>query len=205
MDCPSRRGHVRLTSLASIPAEPPPLLAAGPVSLVRYRGGETSQLLAAVSASVEHLRPWMPWAAADPTYGALDEFVQRATSEWASGEAYNYWFSHEAFSGVVGGGGLHRRRGAGTLEIGYWVHVDWVRRSVATAAAAALTGAALALSDVDRVEIRCDEANVASAAVPRRLGYHLEAVVDDEITAPGEVGRCMIWVTGSAASWTPPG
>jgi RimJ/RimL family protein N-acetyltransferase len=176
---------------------------AGAVSLVRYRGGETPRLLEAVSESIEHLRPWMPWAATDPTFGELDEFVSRSVAQWESGESYNYWFSAAAFPGVVGGGGLHRRQGPGTLEIGYWVHAGWTRRGIATAAAAALTIAGLALVDVDRVEIRCDEANVASAAVPRGLGYALEAVVDDEITASGEAGRCMIWVT-DAASWSPP-
>lgn len=157
----------------------------------------------AVSESVEHLRPWMPWAATEPAYAELDEFVRRAASQWTSGEAYNYWFSHEESPDVVGAGGLHRRLGAGTLEIGYWVHARWTGRGIATAAAAALTSAALALPDVDRVEIHCDEANVASAGVPRRLGYRLEAIVDDPVTSPGERGRSMLWVT-DAASWTPP-
>jgi hypothetical protein len=39
--------------------------------------------------------------------------------------------------------------------------------------------------------------------VPRRLGYRLEAIVDDPVTSPGERGRSMLWVT-DAASWTPP-
>ena len=56
------------------------------------------------------------------------------------------------------------------------------------------------LSDIQRAEIHCDEANVASAAVPRRLGYHLDRIVPDEVEAPGEVGRSMIWVM-DAQSW----
>ncbi|HUD70313.1 MAG TPA: GNAT family protein [Acidimicrobiales bacterium] len=183
-------------------AAPPPVLSAGVVSLVRYRGGETPRLLAAVSESVEHLRPWMPWAAAEPTFDGLDEFVSRAMSQWTSGDAFNYWFSYDDSLDVVGGGGLHRRIGAGTLEIGYWVHAGWTRRGIATAAATALTNAGLALRGVDRVEIRCDEANRASAAVPRRLGYRLEETFDDPITAPGELGRCMVWATDTS-SWTP--
>jgi RimJ/RimL family protein N-acetyltransferase len=187
-----------------VPSEavPPPVLSAGAVSLVRYRGGETQLLLAAVGESVEHLRPWMPWAATEPTFEGLDEFVSRAVSQWASGEGFNYWFSHGASPELVGGGGLDRRIRGGTLEIGYWVHAGWTRRGIATAAAAALTSAGLALPGVDRVEIRCDEANRASAAVPAHLGYRLDEVFDDPITAPGEVGRCMIWATDTE-SWAP--
>ena len=47
---------------------------------------------------------------------------------------------------------------------------------------------------VEQVEIHCDEANGASAAVPRRLGYRLDRITDRDIQAPGERGREMIWV-----------
>lgn len=45
------------------------------------------------------------------------------------------------------------RIGPGGLETGYWVHQAHTRRGLATAAAAALTDAALALPGIDRVEI----------------------------------------------------
>ena len=63
-----------------------------------------------------------------------------------------------------------------------------------TAASRALTEAALALPAITRVEIHCDEANTASAAVPRRLGYELDRIAAKPISAPGEHGREMIWV-----------
>jgi RimJ/RimL family protein N-acetyltransferase len=47
---------------------------------------------------------------------------------------------------------------------------------------------------VRRVEIHCDEANTASAAIPRKLGYRLDRVIAHEPEAPGESGRRMIWV-----------
>jgi len=62
---------------------------------------------------------------------------------------------------------------------------------------ALLTDAALAIDDVDRVEIHCDQANVRSAAVPERLGYRLDRIEDDEIVVPGETGRSMIWVAAT--------
>ncbi len=97
---------------------------------------------------------------------------------------------------LVGGMGLHTRRGRGTLEIGYWIAAAHTRRGYATAGARALTDAAFALPGVERVEIRCDEANQASAAVPRRLGFTLEEVIDRPAAAPAETGRGMIWAIG---------
>jgi RimJ/RimL family protein N-acetyltransferase len=63
-----------------------------------------------------------------------------------------------------------------------------------SAAAKAVTEAAEALDDVDRVEIHTDEANVRSAAIPRKLGYRLERVDVRRPEAPGESGRLQIWV-----------
>jgi len=44
------------------------------------------------------------------------------------------------------------------------------------------------------VGIHCDEANIASTAIPVRLGYRLDRVQDDAPVAPSETGREMIWI-----------
>ena len=50
------------------------------------------------------------------------------------------------------------------------------------------------LDDVDRIEIHCDEGNVASAAVARRAGYVHEETRDEARLAPADTNRTMIWV-----------
>jgi RimJ/RimL family protein N-acetyltransferase len=95
---------------------------------------------------------------------------------------------------VLGGCGISRRIGPGAAEIGYWLRPTATGRGIVTAAAGALTDAAMALPDVTRVEIHCDEANTRSAAVPRRLGFRLDRIEPDQISAPGDLGRSMIWV-----------
>jgi ribosomal-protein-serine acetyltransferase len=95
---------------------------------------------------------------------------------------------------VVGSTGLHRRRGPGVLEIGYWVHVDHIGKGYATEIADALTTAAFTVAGIERVEIHHDKANVASAGVPRRLGYTVADETADEITSPGEVGIDCRWL-----------
>ena len=63
-----------------------------------------------------------------------------------------------------------------------------------TALASALTDVGLELEGIERIEIHCDVANAASAAVPRRLGYRLDGVIDKTPLAPAESGRHQIWV-----------
>ena len=94
---------------------------------------------------------------------------------------------------VVGGSGLHRRRGPGVLEIGYWVHVDHVGKGIATETSAMLTTAAFTVPGIERVEIHHDKANVASAGIPRRLGFTLAEETIDAVTSPGEVGIDCEW------------
>jgi len=59
-----------------------------------------------------------------------------------------------------------------------------------------MTSVALAMPDVMRVEIHCDAANAASAAVARKLGYRLDRIEERRPEAPGESGRLMVWTRG---------
>ena len=85
------------------------------------------------------------------------------------------------------------RKWPATIEIGYWVHVDQHRPRLATRASRALTNAALGLDGITTVCIRCDEANVRSAAVPRGLGFTLVRTETRTPEAPAETGQLMIW------------
>ena len=174
---------------------PPERIEGDGVVLRRPRAEDGEALAGAVAASLEHLRPWMAWAddeATTPERRAA--YLERCDAGWEDGSDFAFLVLDGHERTVLGGCGLHRRVGPRGIEIGYWVHVDHGGRGVATALARALTGAALALPDVDRVEIHCDAANVRSAGIPHRLGYRLDRIEDDEVSAPAETGRSMVWV-----------
>jgi RimJ/RimL family protein N-acetyltransferase len=179
---------------------PPRELPAGPVSLRAFLGAEGPILNGLVTRNLEHLRPWMPWAREDPSEQLNVEFVHHLVEEWDSGVGFGYWLCEVASGEMVGCAGLHRRVGPGGLEIGYWVSADRVRRGYATATAQALTTAAFGLPGIERTEIHCDAANVASAAVPKRLGYRLDRVDPIAPRASSESGRKLVWVV-DVASW----
>jgi RimJ/RimL family protein N-acetyltransferase len=132
----------------------------------------------AVDSSLDHLRPWMPWAAHDPQ--PLPEKVRllrRFRGNFDRGEDFVYGIFSRNETEVVGGTGLHPRVGEGAFEIGYWIRASRVGEGLATEAAAALTRVAFELCGVDRVEIRVEPANVASVAVPRKLRYAEEGML----------------------------
>ena len=199
---------------------PPERVEAGEVVLRRIRSADAGAVAAAVAGSLDHLRPWMPWATPDSAdRGSQLARGAEADEMWESGISYIYSVLTADHGTLVGEIGLHRRGGdvseperrlksalqasrGHSIEIGYWIAGSQTRRGFGTSAAAAITEIAFGLPGVRRVEIHCDEANTASAAIPRKLGYRLDRVEERKPEAPGESGRLMIWVRDYAG---PPG
>jgi RimJ/RimL family protein N-acetyltransferase len=174
---------------------PPERVEAGPVILRRVRAADAGAIAAAVGSSLDHLRPWMPWATPDAAVRQTQlARVEEADQMWEAGTSHVYSVMTADQGTLVGEIGLHRRIDDGSAEIGYWIAASQSRRGFGTLAAEAMTSVALALPGVNRVEIHCDEANAASAAIPRKLGYRLDRIENRMPEAPGESGRLMIWV-----------
>ncbi len=128
-----------------------------------------------VSLGVEALSIWaesVAWTShAADGYHPEDaaKFIKQSEANWRSGEAFNYAIT-AADGAVVGSCGLMARIGPGGLEIGYWLHPDYVGRGIATLAIGMLTSEAFRIG-ADYVEIVHDTANVRSTGIPRRLGF----------------------------------
>ena len=65
------------------------------------------------------------------------------------------------------------------LELGYWLDAAATGQGLATEACLALLAVAATLPGMTHVEIRCSAANGPSAAVPRRLGFHVALAEGD--------------------------
>jgi RimJ/RimL family protein N-acetyltransferase len=166
----------------------------GPDGLVvrRWIRDDAEALGRAVSESADHLRPWMAWIAEEPM--ALERrqaLIVEWEHDWRRGGDVLLGIFVEGR--IAGGTGLHRRIGPEALEIGYWIHPGFVRRGLATRTAALLTGTALALPGITRVEIHHDKANEASAGVPRKLGFEWLGEFEDEPAAPADLGIEWRW------------
>ncbi|MFI0356452.1 GNAT family N-acetyltransferase [Actinomadura sp. 9N407] len=166
--------------------------AAPGLELRRWTEDDAERVFLAVTESFEHLHPWAAWAAEPPTFEDERRFVRQAIREWDEGTSYTYGIFDPAGT-VQGSAALMVPAGPELREIGYWTHAAYLRRGLATLSAGALTRAAFDSPGVNLVQIRCDEANVASATVPRKLGYRLDRYEPREIGAPAESGRTMCW------------
>jgi RimJ/RimL family protein N-acetyltransferase len=139
----------------------------------------------AVDSSLEHLRPWMPWAHEEPQ--PLESKVEllrgfRGRFDLGQDFVYGIFFADE--SEAVGGTGLHTRRGEGIFEIGYWIRSGRAGEGLCTEATAALTRVGFEVCEIGRIEIRVDPANEPSLAIPRKLGFVEEGTLRGTFHGP---------------------
>jgi RimJ/RimL family protein N-acetyltransferase len=183
------------TSPAKPFSRPPEAIDAGLVVLKRNTVDDAQLVAGAIRESLDHLSPWMPWAIEEnATVEHQAARLAGVVAAWEAGTEFVYvarFGGDPSFVGVIG---MHRRIGPGGIEIGYWAHARHAGRGYMSAAARAITEAAAALPDIDRVEIHTDEANVRSAAIPRRLGFRLDRIDQVAPDAPACTGRMQIWV-----------
>jgi RimJ/RimL family protein N-acetyltransferase len=183
----------------------PDLLPAEAVELRRWRPRYAEDLCDAVSGSLPELRPWMPWAQEEPTVAGHVSLLTEGQARFDAGEDWQFVVVEPTDDHIVGAAGIYRRGGPTTVEIGYWIRTDATHHGYATMASRALTAAVFAhLDHIDTVEIRMDRGNVRSAAVPPRLGYRHVGDVDQEIDAPGQCGRWLVWQVGRDVWPAPP-
>jgi len=158
----------------------------------RWREEDAGVLERAVTESVAHLRPWMDWVVQEPmTIQARRKLILAWERDWLAGGDVTLGIFREGV--VVGGTGLHRRVGPSGLEIGYWVHPAFLRQGIASRAAALVADAAFTVPGIEFVEIHHDKANVASGAVPARLGFTLVDEHTRPHTAPADIGIECVW------------
>jgi len=145
----------------------------------------------AIDSSLDELKRWLPWAVNEPTSLREKRRLLRAFArEFEEGATFVYGIFDRRTGDVIGGTGLHRRRGPGDLEIGYWIRSDRVRNGYATETTAILTRVAFELVGVERVVILVDPRNVPSLGVPRKLGFTEGETLDGILVPlPGDPGN----------------
>lgn len=159
-----------------------------------YNPTDAHMLADSVRESLEHLKPWMPWAHNEPE--PFEEKVKRLHSfrgKFDLQQDYVYGIFNREETRLLGGTGLHTRLSENELEIGYWIHKDFVNQGLVTESTAALVKVAFEIIHVHRIEIHCDPGNLASAAVPRKLGFTHEGTLRAKTSFLDGWSDSMIW------------
>ena len=189
-------------------ARPVPVMIRTERLLLRpWRASDADALQPLLVANQEHIGPWIPKRVSDPS--PVPVLAKRLAGEAADFDADIAWrygmFTPDERT-VLGEIALFPRGASGRVhyseadrvEVGYWLRADWTGKGIVTEAARALLAVAAKLDRVTRVEIRCDERNAPSAAVPRRLGFVLDQTfASNSITTPDAKVELQVWALES--------
>jgi ribosomal-protein-serine acetyltransferase len=137
---------------------------------------DTLDVFTIVDANRHHLRPWLSWV--DNTQSIIDteQFLQSSRRKWANRDGWEggIWFNGQ----LVGSAGYHYWDfQMGITELGYWLSRDYTGQGIMTRVVRAMTDDALFDLGLNRVVIHCAVGNLASCAIPARLGFTHEGVI----------------------------
>ena len=139
---------------------------------------DAQKLQAAVSASLDSLLPWMPWAVGEPKdYQTKIPTLLHFRGNFDLGNDFVFGIFTKDDVEVIGGCGLHTRAGPYGFEIGYWINVRHQNKGYATEITQALIKTAFELSDKDHIQIRCDVRNKPSMRVIQKTGFSIEGTL----------------------------
>ncbi len=158
------------------------------------RPGDGVALNAAVCASIDDLRPWMPWAQTAPTLAESEAYCRRMAARFALREDLTLLIFERQADGsegeLIGSSGLHRIDwSVPRFEIGYWCRTGYGGRGFVAEAARALNRMAFDSLGARRVEIRMDSHNERSVRVAERAGFTFEGVLRSDAIAPDGTPR----------------
>jgi RimJ/RimL family protein N-acetyltransferase len=146
------------------------------------RAGDGLALNAAVCASVEALRPWVPWAQEAPSAEASEAYCRRMQAKFILREDLVLLIFEQGSDGaqgpVLGALGLHRIDWRlRNFELGYWRRAGLDGLGVVSESVAALSRMVFDRLLARRIEIRTDDANERSWRLAERAGYTYEALL----------------------------
>lgn len=165
------------------------------VLLRPYYEGDAEALFEAMIESRDHLRPWMPFADEHQTIDESRNWIIQQMAHWLLRDDLVLSIWELSTGRYLGGTGLYPHNWEiGYFEIGYWLRASAQGHGYITEAMQLLTNYALDSLKANRLEIRCDELNVRSAAIPKRLGYVLEGRLRNHLpTSDGKLRNTLVF------------
>ncbi|MCL2816437.1 MAG: GNAT family N-acetyltransferase [Oscillospiraceae bacterium] len=140
--------------------------------------GNADEVFEVIDRNRDKLRQWLPWI--DGVYSPHNtgESIER----WRNARKEKIDFTFGIFLGgnYIGNIGVHNvNRSSDSAQIGYWLSPEWQGKGIMTDCVRALTGYCFDELNLNSVHISCADANKKSRAVPERLNFVHEGVLQD--------------------------
>ncbi|CDN41805.1 MULTISPECIES: GNAT family N-acetyltransferase [unclassified Paenibacillus] len=155
--------------------------------------GDGPMMSETINASLDELRAWMSWAQSPHSVEQAELNSRESAIRFLKREKLRFVALEKASGQMAACVGLHHIDwNARAFEIGYWADSRRAGNGYVTEAVAAICGFAFVHLEARRLEIRCDRLNARSRAIPEKLGFRLEGILQQsELSADRTEWRDM--------------
>jgi RimJ/RimL family protein N-acetyltransferase len=173
-----------------------------------WRPADAPALLTVLNDNTDHLAGWIPAAVSAPApIAEISARLARYAADFDNDISWRFAIIRNTDGALLGEVSVFPRSisrrvalaAADRVEIGYWLGREVTGHGYVTEAVRALIRVAQGLPGIHCIEIRCDPANSASAAIPARLGFTLSNASDGHHIqgAPAAEPAVSVWVLPS--------
>lgn len=164
-------------------------------TLRSYLPGDGAAINQAVTASYDHLRPWMAWASDDQSVSQARGLVRMFRSKYLVNEDFTLGIWSPDGDRLLGGTGFHLRGspiGHQVAEIGMWIRADVAGTGLGTTVLLAMLRWGFSEWPWERLEWRCDQRNEASRRTAEKAGMRHEGSLRGDKPEVGEGRRTTL-------------
>lgn len=132
-----------------------------------------------IDSDREHLKPWMPWEKTTRVIEDSFKYLLDTDEKIKKGVKIDCGiFLNDEYIGNIGIFDISREKKS--AEIGYWPCSRFARNGYVTEAVKILEKEFFENFKLNRIQIKCDDTNKASAGVAKKCGYKLEGKIRED-------------------------
>ena len=142
--------------------------------------GDGEVVYEAINASRNELKPWLPFASKEQSIEEVEANIRDSYIKFLAREDLRLLVFLKDTGQFVASSGLHRIDwDVPKFEIGYWIDSRFSGKGYMTEAVEGIADFAIDVLNARRIEIRCDTKNDRSRAIPEKLGFGLEGILEN--------------------------
>ncbi|RPF55248.1 GNAT family N-acetyltransferase [Aquisalibacillus elongatus] len=135
----------------------------------------------AIKASINELKPWLPFAQKLPTIEETEANLRNAHINFLKRTSFRFLIFHKDTNEFIGTTSFeYVDWNIPKCEIGYWINTEFSGNGYILEAVEELIDFGFQQIKFNRIEIKCEFTNYKSRAIPEKLGFELEGILKNE-------------------------
>ena len=146
-------------------------------SLFLYQEKDAKELFKLINSNRSYFKEWLPWLDFDTKIEDTQKFILEAITNYKNGIGLNLGIHF--FDKIVGSVGFNTINSIHkNAEIGYMLSKDYTGKGIMIKSCKTLINYGFEKLELNRVTIKCATKNNRSRAIPEKLGFKLEGIIE---------------------------